>query len=103
VFAAVFIGMVLAYLSVAIGEIFYLVPGAKLPSGLAESVRANPKNIHSVYYGLIAVVASALTMWGLQALITKKNQKWLENFALSFSMIVGMLSVAGVHAIVMYA
>lgn len=76
IFAAGFIGMVLAYISVAIGQ----VAGA-------------PTNIAS-YYNLIAVAVAAILMAIFDLLITKCNQAWLENFSLAFSMIAGMAVVA---------
>lgn len=76
IFPAVFIGMVTAYLAVSISSIF------KEASNIAS------------YYSLFALVVSTLTMWGLNALVEKYNQKWLENFSLAFSMIAGMGIVA---------
>ncbi len=80
IFGAVFVGMVLAYISVAIGQ-FTGAPG----------------NIAS-YYNLIAVMVAAGLMFVFDVLITKCNQKWLENFSLALAMIAGM----GVVAIISY-
>ncbi|MEG1791891.1 MAG: DUF5058 family protein [Clostridia bacterium] len=75
-FGAVFVGMVLAFFVVAIAGIF------KMPSNIAS------------YYNVIAVVVSALAMWGFDVLIKKSKQEWLENFSLTFSMLAGMIVVA---------
>lgn len=80
IFAAGFIGMVLAYLSVAIGQV------AGVPTNIAS------------YYNLIAVVVAALLMALFDLLITKFRQSWLENFSLAFSMLAGM----GVVALINY-
>ncbi|MEG2454370.1 MAG: DUF5058 family protein, partial [Clostridia bacterium] len=69
-------GMVLAFFVVAIAGIF------KMPSNIAS------------YYNVIAVVVSALAMWGFDVLIKKSKQEWLENFSLTFSMLAGMIVVA---------
>ncbi|MDD4839282.1 MAG: DUF5058 family protein [Clostridia bacterium] len=76
IFAAAFIGMVLAYLCVSIGQ------AAGLPTNIAS------------YYNLIAVGVAALLMFGFDILITKYKQSWLENFSLAFSMLAGMAVVA---------
>lgn len=97
IFAAVFIGMVLAYLSVALAEPFYLIGGRKPIVGKIGDEYAG------VFYPLIAVVVSAVSSFIFEYLIKKKNQKWLENFALAFSMLLGMSAVAGVNAILVAA
>lgn len=80
IFGAVFVGMVVAYISVAVGQF----TGA-------------PSNIAS-YYNLIAVLVAAGMMFIFDILITRCNQKWLENFSLAISMIAGM----GVVALISY-
>lgn len=80
IFGAVFVGMVLAYISVAIGQF----------TGAATNVAS--------YYNLIAVLVSAGLMFVFDILITRCNQKWLENFSLALAMIAGM----GVVAIISY-
>ena len=80
IYGAVFVGMVLAYITVAIGQ----VSGA-------------PTNIGS-YYNLISVTIAAGMMFIFDILITKYNQRWLENFSLAISMIVAM----GVVALISY-
>lgn len=76
VFGAVFVGMVLAFLSVSVAKVFVA-----------------PSYIGS-YYSLIAVAIAASAMWVFDVLIKKYNQHWLENFSLAFSMLLGMGVVA---------
>lgn len=67
-FNAMFIGMVSAF----IGQ------------GAASMRRGN-------YVDIIVILISGITMAVLTYFIEKKNQKWLDSFALSFSMIIAML------------
>ncbi|MDR3216100.1 MAG: DUF5058 family protein [Clostridiaceae bacterium] len=93
IFAAVFIGMVLAYLSVAIAEPFYLIGGRKTIAAVSGDESGG------VFFPLIAVIVAAGATWFFDKLIKKKGQKWLESFSLAFSMLLGMSAVAGVNAI----
>lgn len=79
-FAAVFMGMVLGYIAVATAEIFYFTKTS--------------------YYPILAVAVAALVMWGLDYLVQKKNQQWLDNFSLAISMFSGMAAVGVVNALV---
>lgn len=80
IFAAAFVGMVLAYLSIAIGEAV-----------------THATNLYH-YYNLISVAVAALIMMVCDFFIEKLNQKWLENFSLAFAMLGGM----GVVALISY-
>lgn len=75
-FAAVFIGMTLAYLVVAIVSIAFPVDGGGLRV--------------ASFYSIIGFTSSALAMWLCDYLIQKKKAAWLENFSLAFSMLFGM-------------
>ena len=75
-FGAVFIGMTLAYLAVAIVSVVFPLESGGL-------------SIAS-FYSIIGFVSSALVMWLCDYLIQRKKQAWLENFSLAFSMLVGM-------------
>lgn len=73
-FNALFIGMVCAFIGVAF---------ANLRGGVTGQVS---------YLSLIVLVVSALFMGVFTWFKEKKNQKWLENFDLSLSMLLGMAS-----------
>ena len=45
---------------------------------------------NSTFVPLIVFVVSFLSMMGFDYLVSKKNVKWLENFQLSLSMLIGM-------------
>lgn len=75
-FGAVFVGMVMSFLCVAV----------------AGAIK-NPTSLYG-YINLIAVVVSALIMWLCDLIVKKYKQNWLENFSLALSMIAGMAVVA---------
>ncbi len=66
-FAAMFIGLVSAYVATSV-----------------SALRA------ANYTPLVVMLASAAAMAGFQWLIDRKGQRWLESFALSFAMLIGM-------------
>ena len=83
-FAAVFIGMTLAYLTVAIVSIVF--PSSYAGFGVAS------------FYSIIGFLSSALVMWFCDYLIEHKKAAWLENFSLAFSMLFGMTLITVLNA-----
>ena len=84
-FQSVFIGLISAYFGDAFSRVFAydareIVDGA-YTGNIIEMKTVVP---------LIVFVISFLSMMGFDYLVKKKNVKWLENFQLSFSMIIGM-------------
>lgn len=79
-FDIVFIGMICAFLGIEIAKFF------------------NPKKDYtgtmqeSTYYPIIAIVVAFATMALCDFLEKKLKQKWISNFSLGFSMILGMLA-----------
>lgn len=71
-FNAMFVGMVCAFVGVAFADI--------------RGYGGEPGTFHSI----IAFAVSAALMGLFTWLVNKKNQKWLESFALSFAMLLGM-------------
>ncbi len=86
-FQIAFIGMIIAYLSMAISTVFGTT---KLDDG---STFQNMFTTYG-YYNLIAVVVAAACMIGFDALINKAGWKWLDSFSTAFSMIIAMVVVA---------
>lgn len=86
-FQIAFIGMIIAYLSMAISTVFGTT---KLDDG---SVFQNMYTTYG-YYNLIAVVVAAGCMIGFDALVNKLGWKWLDSFSTAFSMIIAMVVVA---------
>ncbi len=86
-FQIAFIGMIIAYLSMAISTVFGTT---KLDDG------STFQNMYTTYgyYNLIAVVVAAGCMIGFDALVNKLNWKWLDSFSTAFSMIIAMVVVA---------
>jgi hypothetical protein len=74
-FQSVFIGLISAYFGQAFARIFI---------GMQDS------NETSTFVPLVVFLVSYLSMMGFDYLVNKKGVKWLENFQLSLSMIVGM-------------
>ena len=86
-FQIAFIGMIIAYLSMAISTVFGTT---KLEDG------SSFQNMYTTYgyYNLIAVVVAAGCMMGFDVLVNKLNWKWLDSFSTAFSMIIAMVVVA---------
>lgn len=84
-FQSVFIGLISAYFGDAFSRIF----GYKVREILNGSYTGN-ESIETTIVPLIVFVISFVTMMGFDYLVTKKKIKWLENFQLSFSMLIGM-------------
>ena len=86
-FQIAFIGMIIAYLSMAISTVFGTT---KLDDG------STFQNMYTTYgyYNLIAVVVAAGCMMGFDVLVNKFNWKWLDSFSTAFSMIIAMVVVA---------
>jgi hypothetical protein len=76
-FTGMFIGMIAAYLGDAVS---YLRTVSI--SGQTRTPNVLP---------LIAFIAAAVSMMLFRKLIEKKHIAWLENYALSFSMLIGMV------------
>lgn len=86
-FQIAFIGMIIAYLSMAISTVFGTT---KLEN---DSTFQNMYTTYG-YYNLIAVVVAAGCMIGFDVLVNKLNWKWLDSFSTAFSMIIAMVVVA---------
>ena len=86
-FQIAFIGMIIAYLSMAISTVFGTT---KLEDG------STFQNMYTTYgyYNLIAVVVAAGCMMGFDVLVNKFKWKWLDSFSTAFSMIIAMVVVA---------
>lgn len=81
-FSAMFIGMVSAY----VGDAFSNLRTVKISSG-TRTPNVLP---------LLAMAISVISMYFFTYLINKRNVKWLESYAFSFSMLLGMIgAVAG--------
>lgn len=76
-FQSVFIGLISAYFGEAFSRIV---------------VSSDNTEYTSTFVPLVVFVVSFLSMMGFDYLVNKKNVKWLENFQLSLSMLIGMAS-----------
>jgi hypothetical protein len=76
-FQSVFIGLISAYFGKAFSRI---------------AISADNPDYSRTFVPLVVFVVSFLAMMGFDYLVNKKNIKWLENFQLSLSMIIGMTS-----------
>ncbi len=90
-FDAFFIGMISAYIGDAVAkmiryEVKIIENGAYVRDSLGEFITEDKKTFVPIIVMLSSMCAMAFFEW----LINKKQVKWLENFALSFSMIFGM-------------
>lgn len=90
-FDAFFIGMISAYIGDAVAkmvhyEVKLIENGAYVLDGSGNPVTEDRSTVVPIIVMASAMMAMAFCEW----LITKKKVKWLENFALSFSMIFGM-------------
>lgn len=95
---ALFIGMIAAFLGYVFCNVYYLwTPEARF---ITETVMENGTEVQkqvpvSATYGLIPVcvmAVSALTMVALGLLMRKPRLKWLSEYALPISLVVGMAS-----------
>ena len=80
-FDIVFIGMICAFLGIEVAKYFR-------PKKDYTGVMQEPS-----FYPMIAIIVAFLTMALCDLLEKKLKQKWLGNFALGFSMIMGMAAV----------
>lgn len=90
-FDAFFIGMISAYIGDAVAkmvhyEVKIIENGSYLLDGSGNPITEDRSTVVPIIVMASAMMAMAFCEW----LITKKKVKWLENFALSFSMIFGM-------------
>ncbi len=79
-FDIVFIGMICAFLGIEIAK--YFNPKKDYTGTMQEST----------YYPIVAIVVAFATMALCDLLEKKLKQKWISNFSLGFSMILGMLA-----------
>jgi len=86
-FQSVFIGLISAYFGDAFSRIFGYNTREIVDGAYTDDVITN-----TTVVPLIVFVVSFLTMMLLDYLVQKKNIKWLENFQLSFAMVIGMSS-----------
>lgn len=96
-FQSVFIGLVSAYFGDAFSRIFGFDTKEVVDGALTGNVIQNTS-----FVPLIVFVVSFLSMMGFDYLVKQKNIKWLENFQLTFSMLIGMtaavlLGLGGVY------
>ncbi|QMS85307.1 DUF5058 family protein [Candidatus Xianfuyuplasma coldseepsis] len=84
-FQGVFIGLISAYFGDAFSRIFGYNARA-----IVDGVYSDEIVTKTTVVPLIVFVVSFATMAGLDYLVTTKKMKWLENFQLSFSMLIGM-------------
>lgn len=90
-FDAFFIGMISAYIGDAVAKMVHYE--VKIIENGAYVLDINGNAItedRSTVVPIIVMASAMLSMAFFEWLITKKKIKWLENFALSFSMIFGM-------------
>ncbi|MDD4354374.1 MAG: DUF5058 family protein [Candidatus Izemoplasmatales bacterium] len=90
-FDAVFIGMILSYFGDALAKVF------KFETKVIEAVAYVMDDLgnyiiedHPTFVPLIVFGVSLLAMAGFDFLVRKAKLKWLENFQLALSMLVGM-------------
>lgn len=86
-FQSVFIGLISAYFGDAFSRMF----GYNTREIVNGSYSGNVIE-HTTVVPLIVFLVSFVVMMGLDYLVTKKNVKWIENFQLSFAMLIGMAS-----------
>ncbi len=86
-FQSVFIGLVSAYFGDAFSKMF-LYNTREIVDGAYTGVVIE----NSSFVPLIVFLVSFISMMGFDYLVKKKNVKWLENFQLSISMLIGMSS-----------
>jgi len=85
IFQAVFIGLISAYFGDAFSKMIdYQV------RDIVDGVYTDTFIDKTTYVPLVVFISSFIFMAFFDYLVQKKNQKWLENFQLSLSMILGM-------------
>ena len=84
-FQGVFIGLISAYFGDAFSRIFGYNTREIINGQYTDNIITK-----TTYVPLIVFVVSFATMAGLDYLVNQKQMKWLENFQLSFSMLIGM-------------
>ena len=84
-FQSVFIGLVSAYFGDAFSRIF-----AFRVKEISDGALTGNEVIETSVVPLIVFVISFMTMMFFDYLVEKKNVKWIENFQLSFAMLIGM-------------
>ncbi|MDD2493372.1 MAG: DUF5058 family protein [Bacilli bacterium] len=87
-FTAVFIGIVSAFSGQAFS---WLIPFMKKTFDEATGTRIDALT-KTTYVPIVVLMVSFLSMMLFDYLIKQKKQKWLENFSLAFSMLLGMLA-----------
>jgi len=96
-FQSVFIGLISAYFGDAFSRIFQFNTKEIVDGAYTGNVIEN-----SSFVPLIVFAVAFLSMIGFDYLVKKKDVKWLENFQLSFSMLIGMtaavlLGIGGIY------
>jgi len=86
-FQSVFIGLVATYFGDAFSRMF----GYNVKEIVDGSYTGNVIHMTS-FVPLVVFVISFLSMMGFDYLVQNKKMKWLENFQLTFSMLIGMTS-----------
>ncbi len=84
-FQSVFIGLIAAYFGDAFSRIF----GYNVREIVDGAYTGNSTLTYSIV-PMVVFLVSFLCMMGFDWLVQKKQMKWLENFQLTFSMILGM-------------
>lgn len=86
-FQCVFIGLISAYFGDAFSRIFGYNTREIIDGAYTDNVIRS-----TTVVPLVVFVVSFLVMMFLDYLVEKKNVKWIENFELSFAMLIGMTS-----------
>lgn len=86
-FQSVFIGLVSAYFGDAFSRLFGF-DTKEIVDGAYTGVVIENKSV----VPLVVFVVAFLSMAGFDYLVKQKHMKWLENFQLTFSMLIGMTS-----------
>ena len=84
-FQSVFIGLISAYFGDAFSRLFKFNTREIVDGAYTGNIIENKS-----FVPLVVFLVSFLCMMGMDYLVKKKNVKWLENFQLSFSMVIGM-------------
>lgn len=86
-FQSVFIGLISAYFGDAFSRLFGYNTREIVDGAYTDNVIRNTTMVP-----LVVFLVSFLVMMFLDYLVEKKNIKWIENFQLSFAMLIGMTS-----------
>lgn len=84
-FQSVFIGLIAAYFGDAFSRLFGYEAREIVDGAYTDNIITKQTMVP-----LIVFVVSFVAMMGFDYLVKKKNMRWLENFQLSFSMLIGM-------------